>query len=87
MFVINEICIGKRGLYGNFLPSFMALDEIFFLLWMNTEMVLAKRKKFQADFFHKNSHILQDVPKNVLKCTWIVITVAMPLSNSFEVLV
>ena len=42
---------------------------------------------FRPIFFHKNSHILQNVPQNVLKCNWIVITVAMPLLSSIEVFV
>ena len=35
---------------------------------------------------NKNSHILQIVPQNVLKCDWIVITVTMSLLNSIEYL-
>ena len=35
----------------------------------------------------KNSHILQNVPQNVLKCDWIVITVAMPLLNIIDLFV
>ena len=42
---------------------------------------------FRPIFFHKNSHILQNLPLNVLKCNWIVIAVAMALSNSIEVFV
>ena len=42
---------------------------------------------FRPIFFHKNSHILQKVSQNVLKCNWIVITVAMPLLNIIEVFV
>ena len=37
--------------------------------------------------FHKNSHILQNVSQNLLNCSWIVITVTMPLLNSIEVFV
>ena len=44
-------------------------------------------RQFQADFFHKSSHMLQNVPQNVLKCNWIVVIMAMPLSNSIGVLV
>ena len=43
--------------------------------------------EFHAIFFHKNSHILPNVPQKVLKRNWIVITVAMPFSNSIEVFV
>ena len=38
-------------------------------------------------FFHKNIHILQNVPRNVLKCIWIVIIVAMTLLDSIEMFV
>ena len=65
----------------------MALDEIFFWLWMNTEMVLCETEVISGQFFHKNSYILQNMPQNVLKCNWIVITVAMPLLDSIEVFV
>ena len=50
-------------------------------------MVLCETEVISGHFFHKNSHILQKLPQNVLKCIWIVITVAMPLLNSTEVFV
>ena len=37
-----DILIRTKSLYGSFLPSFMALDEIFFWLLMNTERSFAK---------------------------------------------
>ena len=54
---------------------------------MNTEMVLCETIVNSGRFFHKNSHILQNVPQNLLKCDLIVITVAMPLLDSVEVFV
>ena len=42
---------------------------------------------FRPFFFIKNSPILQNMPQNVPKCNYIVITVAMPLLNSIEVFV
>ena len=50
-------------------------------------MVLCKTVVISGRFLHKNSHILQHVPQNVLKYSWIVITVAIPLLNSNEVFV
>ena len=50
-------------------------------------MVLCETEVISGPFFHISSHILQSVPQNVLKCNLIVITVAMPLSNSIEVFV
>ena len=44
---------------------------------------------FRLIFFHKhkNRHVLQNVPQNVLKCILVVITMPMPLSNSTEMFV
>ena len=55
----------------------MTLDEILFWLWMNTEMVLCETEVISGQFFHKNSHILQNMPQNVLKCNCIVIGYAI----------
>ena len=54
---------------------------------MNTKMVLCEKEVISGRFFHKNNHILQNVPQNVIKCDWIVIAVAMPLLDSIEVFV
>ena len=48
---------------------------------------LRKGGNFRPIFFHKKSHILQNVPQHVLKFIWIVITVTMPVLNSIEVFV
>ena len=50
-------------------------------------MVLCETEVISGRFFHKNNHILQNVPQNVLKCNWIVITGAMSLSNSIDLCV
>ena len=49
------------------------------------KIVLSETEVISGRCFHKNSPILQNVPQNVLKCNWIVITVPIPRSNNIEV--
>ena len=51
------------------------------------KMVFCETEGISGRFLYKNSHILQNVPQNLLKCNFIVITAAMPLLNSTEVFV
>ena len=50
-------------------------------------MILYEADVISGRFFHKICHILQNIPKNMLTCNWIVITMAMLLSNNTEVFV